>query len=233
MKFKEYKVIKGFYNGTKEYIIQLPDKIKFIYRDGDWGSVCHIDHNHYLAMLRLADYDCDIRKELLNDKNIFVVDTYEFGKDLLIILLRDIKPIDELPLYESYKDFMNEFELDKYYIIQSKKDTFDEEKFKELYNRNPTILDWVSVDMDSCLLKGKIFEISKIISVEGPYAVTVFSIMNGNYFDDRPTYSMMLHRGIELTHIIDDLTHNSVVTVKKHQEDLFEEMKNNVLKQIT
>ena len=86
--------------------------------------------------------------------------------------------------------------------------------------------------MNNCLIKGKPFAISKIISVEGPYAVTVFSIMNGNYFDDRPTYSMMLHGGIELTHIIDDLTNNSVVTVKKYQEDLFEEMKNNVLKQI-
>jgi hypothetical protein len=50
---------------------------------------------------------------------------------LMIVLLRDIKPIDELPLYDSYKEFMDEFELDKYYIIQSKKDTFDEEKFKE------------------------------------------------------------------------------------------------------
>lgn len=228
MKMKTYKILQGGYNKIYETEIHLPEDLKFIYRDGDCGNVCHIGHNHYLGMMK---YDKEIRKEIVN-LNCFGVTTYEFGDELMIILLCDIKPIDELPLYNSYKEFMDEFELDKYYIIQSKKDTFDEEKFKELYNRKPTILDWVNVDTGDFLIKGKQFEISKIISVEGPYAVTVFSIMNGNYFDDRPTYSMMLHGGIELTHIINDLTNNSVVTVKKHQEDLFEEMKNNVLKQI-
>jgi hypothetical protein len=225
---KTYKILQGGYNQIYETEIHLPEDLKFIYRDGDCGNVCHIGHNHYLGMMK---YDKDIRKEIVNLNGVGVT-TYEFGDELMIILLRDIKPIDELPLYNSYKEFMDEFELDKYYIIQSKKDMFDEEKFKELYNRKPTILDWVNVDIGDFLIKGKQFEISKIISVEGPYAVTVFSIMNGNYFDDRPTYSMMLHGGIELTHIINDLTNNSVVTVKKHQEDLFEEMKNNVLKQI-
>ena len=225
---KTYKILQGGYKQIYETEIHLPEDLKLIYRDGDCGNACHIGHNHYLGMMK---YDEEIRKEIVKLNGIGIY-TYKFGDELMIILLHDIKPIDELPLYDSYKEFMDEFELDKYYIIQSKKDTLDEEKFKELYNRKPTLFDWVSVDMNSCLLKGKTFEISKIISVEGPYAVTVFSIMNGNYFDDRPTYSMMLHGGIELSHIIDDLTHNSVVTVKKHQEDLFEEMKNNVLKQI-
>jgi hypothetical protein len=225
---KTYKILQGAYNQIYETEIHLPEDLKFIYRDGDCGGVCHIGHNHYLGMMK---YNEEIRKEIVELNGVGVT-TFEFGDELMIILLSDIKLIDELPLYDSYKEFMDEFELDKYYIIQSKKDTLDEEKFKELYNRKPTLLDWVSVDMNSCLLKGKTFEISKIISVEGPYAVTVFSIMNGNYFDDRPTYSMMLHDGIDITHIIQDLTHNSVVTVKKHQEELFEEMKNNVLKQI-
>lgn len=226
---KTYKILQGGYNQIYETEIHLPEDLKFIYRDGDCGSVCHIGHNHYLGMIK---YDKDIRKEIVNLNGIGVT-TYEFGDELMIILLNDIKPIDELPLYDSYKEFMNEFELDKYYIIQSKNDTLDEEKFKELYNRKPTLYDWEITDMDNCLLKGKPFKISKIIYVEGPYAVTIFSIMNGNYFDDRPTYSMMLHCGIEITNIIQDLTHNSNIKITKDAVDLFEEMKNNVLKQIT
>lgn len=225
---KTYKILQGGYNQIYETEIHLPEDLKLIYRDGDCGNVCHIGHNHYLGMMK---YDEEIRKEIVKLNGIGIY-TYKFGDELMIISLHDIKPIDELPLYDSYKEFMDEFELDKYYIIQSKKDMLDEEKFKELYNRQPSLLDWSEVDMNNCLIKGKIFQISKIIAIRGPYSVKMFSIANGNYFDDRPTYSMMLHDGIDITHIIQDLTNNNIVTVKKHQKELFEEMKNNVLKQI-
>lgn len=230
MKMKEYKALRGHYNGKDEITITLPENVKFTYNDGDIGDVCHNGHNHYISFIRLSDYNFDIRKELTNLNRWLHI--YKFGNDLILLKLVDILFIDDVPLYSSYQEMMDEFELDKYYIIQSKKDMLDEEKFIELYNRQPSLLDWSETDMNNCLIKGKIFQISKIIAIRGPYSVKMFSIANGNYFDDRPTYSMMLHDGIDITHIIQDLTNNSVVTVKKHQEDLFEEMKNNVLKQI-
>lgn len=227
---KEYKALRGHYNGKDEIIITLPENVKFTYNDGDIGNVCHKGHNHYISFIRLSDYDYNIREELTNlNKWLY---TYEFGNDLILLKIDDILFIDEVPLYNSYKEMMDEFELDKYYIIQSKKNKLDEYKFVELYNRQPSLLDWSETDMNNCLIKGKIFQISKIIAIRGPYSVKMFSIANGNYFDDRPTYSMMLHDGIEITNIIHDLTDHNVITVKKHQEELFEEMKNNVLKQI-
>lgn len=230
MKIKEYKALRAHYNGKDEITITLPENVKFTYNNGDIGNMCHNGHNHYISFIRLSDYDFDIRQEL-TDLNQWLY-TYKFGNDLLLLKIDNILFIDEVPLYNSYKEMMDEFELYKYYIIQSKKDMFDEEKFKELYNIIPSLLDWSETNMNSCLIKGKIFQISKIIAIRGPYSVKMFSIANGNYFDDRHTYSMMLHDGIDITHIIQDLTNNSIVTVKKHQEELFEEMKNNVLKQI-
>ena len=230
MKMKEYKALRGHYNGKDEITITVPENVKFTYNDGDSGSMCHKGHNHYISFIRLSDYDFDIRKELTNLNRW--LHTYKFGDELILLTLNDILFIDDVPLYNSYKEMMDEFELDKYYVIQSKKEKLDEDKFVELYNRKPSILDWFKTDLDYCMIKGKTFQISKIIAIRGPYSVKMFSIANGNYFDDRPTYSMMLHDGIEITNVIQDLTCNSNIKITKDAVDLFEEMKNNVLNQI-
>lgn len=230
MKIKEYKALRGHYNGKDEITITIPENVKFTYNDGDIGNMCHKGHNHYISFIRLSDYDYDIREELTNLNRWLHI--YEFGNELILLTLDDILFIDDVPLYNSYQEMMDEFELDEYYIIQSKKDKIDEDKFAELHNRQPSLLDWSETYMNNCMIKGKIFKISKIITIRGPYSVKMFSVTNGNYFDDRPTYSMMLHDGVEITNIIQDLTHNTNITITKDAVDLFNEMKNNVLKQI-
>lgn len=228
--FNTYRAIKGFYNETNEIVINLPKGLKLTYRDGDYGNFCHVDHNHYIGFIKLSDYNYDIRKEI-SDVNSWV-NTYDFGDELLLITIYNIQPIDKLPLYNSHQEMMEKFELDKYYIIQSKKDKFDEDKFEKIKNSQPLILDWTSEKLADYIVPGEVFEISKIISIEGPFAVTLFSISTGNYFNNNPMYSMMVQQGLELSHIINDYAGINNRRVSKNEFELFEKMKNKVLEQI-
>jgi hypothetical protein len=227
---KEYKALRGFYGGTEEITIIVPENIKFLCRDGDIGHGLHNGHNHYMTFIHLSDYDYDICEELTN-KNPWL-ETCEFGDDLLLLVFDNIKFIDNVPLYESYQEMMDEFELNQYYIIETKKDKFDTNIFQKLYGEDKSILNVDVKDLNKFIIKGKPFKISKINKIEGPYAATLFSIMNGNYYDDKPSYCMILHENVELISVIQTILNEYNITITKNAVALFEEMKNNVLNQI-
>lgn len=227
---KEYKALKGFYGGTEEITIIVPENIKFLCREGDIGHTLYNGHNHYMSFIRLSDYNYDICEELSNNNPW--LETCEFGDELLLLVFDNIKFIDNVPLYESYQEMMDEFELNQYYIIETKKDKFNDDIFKKLYGKDKSILDADIKDLNKFVIKGKTFKISKINKIEGPYAVTLFSIMNENYFDDKPSYCMILHENVELIRVIQNILNEYNITITKNAVELFEIMKNNVLNQI-
>lgn len=227
---KKYKAIRGFYNGTEEITIIVPENIKFLYREGDIGHTLYDGHNHYMSFIRLSDYNYDICEELTNNNPW--LETCEFGDELLLLVFDNIKFIDDVPLYESYQEMMDEFELNQYYIIESKKDKFDNHIFQKLYGKDKSILDIDIKDLNKFIIEGKPFKISKINKIEGPYAVTLFSIMNENYCDDKPSYCMILHENVELLRVIQTILNEYNITITKNATELFEKMKNNVLTQI-
>lgn len=94
---KEYKVSRGYYGGTEDTTIKVPDDMKFICREGDIGHGIHNGgYNHYLGIVKS------------NEPN--------FG-EYYIDLFDDIKPYDELPLISS--DEITDI-LSKYYIYETR-----------------------------------------------------------------------------------------------------------------
>ena len=241
MELKEYRVIKGYYKEKKETSIFLPEGIHLVYKDGSIGSSgCHTGHNHYLGFIRKSDYDFDIR-DLIN-KNNSIVDTGVFGDELIYITIMDICPIDELPIYSS-DELMKEFELDRYYHITETKSKLNEDKYNTLLDkvigpdRDAVIENSISImdNIKDCFDEGVFCEIAKIINVEGPYDITLFNIMNRSIFgDNRPVYSIQLLSKQDIIKM-DPEYHNmfkdSYCYIKKDAIELFNEAKENVLKQ--
>ena len=108
---KEYKVNRGYYGGTEDTTIKVPDDMKFICRGGDVGRKVHNGgYNHYLGIVKS------------NEPN--------FG-EYYIDFFDDIKPYDELPLISS--DEITNI-LSKYYIYETReakgKLVFEDNKIK-------------------------------------------------------------------------------------------------------
>lgn len=241
MEFKEYKVIKGYYKEKKEKSLFLPEGIHLVYKDGSIGSSgCYTGHNHYLGFIRKSDYDCDIRD--LIDKNNDIVDTGTFGDELIYIIISDICPIDELPIYSS-DELMKEFELDRYYYITETKRKLNEDKYRELLDkvlgpdRDTVIGNSKSLmsGLDDCFEDSVFCEIAKIVNIEGPCDVTLFDIVNRSTFgDNRPVYSILLMGHQEISKMDPEyhsMFRDSYCYLKKDAVELFNEAKENVLKQ--
>lgn len=241
MKLNEYRVIKGYYKEKKEKSIFLPEGIHLVYKDGSIGSYgCHTGHNHYLGFIRKSDYNFDICD--LIHKNNDIVDTGAFGDELIYITIMDIYPIDNLPIYSS-DELMKEFELDRYYHIIETRGKLNEDKYNTLLDkvlgtdRDTVIKNSKSIidNIKDCFEEDVFCEISKIINIEGPYDITLFNIMNRSIFgDNRPVYSIQVMSNQEIRKM-DPEYHNmfkdSYYYIKKDAIELFNEAKENVLKQ--
>lgn len=219
--FKTYRLKKRFYSSTDEIEVTIPENVKFVYDDGAIGNILHTGHNHYLGFIRKSDYDYDII-DYLYKINISYIDFYEFGDELVAIIINNILPIDNLPTY-TYQEMTKEFELDKYYVYYKFFNDFDD-RCGDFFDviKNPNI------NVNELIIPGKYFKALKIKTVKGPYSVTVFEI----YSDVKDNaFYMDLRRFVYINTIASDSSTKFKIMVTK-DPSIFEELKNEVLSQI-
>ena len=161
----------------------------------------------------------------------YYMSNYKLG-DIHVFVIDNIKFIDEVPLYESYTIPMEEFGLNDMYIIQKTLDTWPKTTIDEIINGTITM-----TEINETMIPGRVFSVSKILAIEGPYDITTFDVNAGTYLDERELYSMALTNNVEIDQItepFDALFNNKkyrLVATKDATE--FERIKNKVLEQIT
>jgi len=183
----KYTVIKGFYNEKKPIDIYLPNNLKLVYKDGSIGDCCHTGHNHYMGFTR---YNENLRKEV-DDANKWV-NTYRFG-DLLLFKIDDILDDNNvLPVYD-YKEMMEEFKLNNYFIICKK---------SALYKTKITYETVISDAWSEKVQEEHIYQIIRIKELQGPYHGLGFLIMIESDLPPESTEEFYLMK----EHKISDLT---------------------------
>lgn len=208
-KMKTYKVLKGYYKDVKEEEITIPKNMKLLYNDGCIGYGLHNGHNHYLGCMKLSELPKDI-------------EGYCEFCDLAFFVFADIKFIDETPEFYTPEEFMNEFDLNNYYIELRTKSYFknavtfeyleSQEKFEKFIDDN--------------YVEGITYEICKITNIEGPYSVTLFSVSNGNKFNGDEYFNITEDTGVYIQYICD----SEDLLIYKDDDYMFKKMLNNVLK---
>ena len=223
MDIKTYKALYGYYGGPGENDIKLPDGMKLVYNDGDVGRTLTDGHNHYIGFIKYPD---DITEEELDELNTFGQDAIKFG-DLLMITISNTKFIDEPPIY-SYQDMMSEFELDRYFIAFKTKNMFTEDFIKNG--------DFSKEAIEKNIIPGKWAEIHKIVNIKGPYSVDLFSITNWNETLNTESYFILFNDHQDIGEYVNSLAETMFDKIDsfimKDAWDLFDEMKNNVLKKV-
>lgn len=223
MDIKTYKTLYGYYGGPGENDIKLPDGMKLVYNDGEVGHTLTDGHNHYIGFIKYPD---DITEEELDELNTFGQDAIKFG-DLLMITISNTKFIDEPPIY-SYQDMMSEFELDRYFIAFKTKNMFTDDFIKNG--------DFSKEAIEKNIIPGKWTEIHKIVNIKGPYSVDLFSITNWNELSNTECYSILFNDHQNIDEYVNSLAETMFDKfdsfIMKDAWDLFDEMKNNVLKKI-
>ena len=209
-KMKTYKVLKGHYKSVKEEEITIPKNMKLLYNDGCIGRGLHNGHNHYLGCMRLLELPKEIK------------DYYEFC-DLAFFVFSDIKFIDETPEFYTPEEFMNEFELNEYYI---------ELRTKGYFKNSELMIEYVESEeefkkfVEDNYVEGITYEICKITNIEGPYSVTLFSVSNGNKFNGDEYFNITEDTGVYIQYICD----SEDLLIYKDDDYMFKKMLNNVLK---
>lgn len=223
MNIKTYKTLYGYYGGPGENDIKLPDGMKLVYNDGDVGRTLNNGHNHYIGFIKYPD---DITEEELDELNTFGQDAVKFG-DLLMITISNTKFIDEPPIY-SYQDMMSEFELDRYFIAFKTKNMFTDDFIKNG--------DFSKEAIEKNIIPGKWAEIHKIVNIKGPYSVDLFSITNWNKTLNTESYFILFNDHQDIGEYVNSLEETMFEKIDsfimKDAWDLFDEMKNNVLKKV-
>lgn len=223
MEIKTYKALYGYYGGPNENNIKIPDGMKLVYNDGEVGKTLTDGHNHYIGFMKYPD---DITEEELDELNTFGQDAIKFG-DLLMITISNTKFIDEPPIY-TYKDMMSEFELDRYFIAFKTKDRFTDDFIKNG--------DFSKESIEKNIIKGKWAEIHKIVNIKGPYSVDLFSIINWNETINTESYSILFNDHQDIDEYVNSLAETMFDKfdsfIMKDAWDLFDEMKNNVLRRV-
>lgn len=183
----KYTVKKGFYKQVKEVDIYLPKGLCLVYCDGSIGDCCHVGHNHYMGFTRYSE---DLRKEV-SDANKWV-NTYRFG-DLLLFKIDDILDDNNvLPVYD-YKEMMEEFKLNDYFIIYKK---------PTLYKTNIAYDNILNDVWSEKVQEEHIYQIIRIKELQGPYHGVGFLIMIESDFPPESTeefYLMKEHKITDLT----------------------------------
>lgn len=88
MKTKKYKVLKGYYNEVKETEIEIPENAILI-SDSYIYDTLHVGHYNYLGAVWYKDWDGDF-SSAINDVMYHIA-------DIMFLVFRDVKPIDEIP----------------------------------------------------------------------------------------------------------------------------------------
>jgi hypothetical protein len=229
MEFVKYKAIRGYYGGKEEIEITVPKSTKFLCRVDSIGHGLTDGHNHYMFFVKNSDITETEFDTMLDDA--YYMSNYKLG-DIHVFVIDNIKFVDEVPLYESYTIPMAEFGLNDMYIIHKTLDTWPKTTIDEIINGTVTM-----TEVNKAMIPGRVFSVSKILAIEGPYDITTFDVNLGTYFDERELYSMAVTNRVEIDQItepFDALFNNKMyrlVATKDATE--FERIKNKVLEQIT
>jgi hypothetical protein len=219
---KTYKVLKGYYNSKIEIKIKLPEKIKLIYKEGEIGTSCYIGHNHYIGFIKKSDCDSDIITKLKDNSS--EIEIYDF-LDLIIIVIKNISPIDTLPVYSS-EEIMKEFKLDEYYVLYSYPDS-PSIPFEDFLKKAEE-LKYDKEELNHYINSGKCYCVYKIKSIEGPYNINVFRIL---IEEELNIYSMELCTNIIYYDIFIDFLNKKHITYTKNPK-IFNSMCTKVLNKI-
>ena len=168
---KKYRINRGIYGGTEDSIIEVPDEMRFIFKDGSVGRRRTNGHNHYLGVAP---------KKCTKNSN-------EFFGDYMLKVFYDTKFYDDIPLISS-EELTNL--LSKYYIysyiptIIDNEYGYDEEHKTLFENDSDKIV----------IIPPRLFECAKLISIEGPYDITTSEVTIGSWlrYDLRPVNQMMV-----------------------------------------
>ena len=215
-----YKVIQGYYGEVVEEELVLPVGMKLLYEEGAVGDNCHKGHNHFMGIIRKNDYN----DEELDDFIDIKIFPYDFSSDYLLIILRDIKFIDEPPLYKNSEEFMSEFNIRDYYISNKTKDELDSKFYDEVKpGMEHNIYDYI--------IPGKVYNVTKILNIKGPNSVSTFTVSNGNSYG-REMCGMIREDNVDIVRLIEDFNDKTRITINKEGKEDFERIKNEVLSQI-
>ena len=144
-----------------------------------------------------------------------------------MLTISNTKFIDEPPIY-TYQEMMKEFELDKYFIAFRTKNTFPEDFIKNG--------DFSKEAIEKNIIPGKWIEIHKIVNIKGPYSVDLFSVVNWDETLDNECYSISLNKNQDINKYVNSLAETMFnkfdSIIGKDEWDLFNEMKDNVLKKM-
>ena len=162
---KTYKVLHAVYKGVADDTIVLPDNTKLLYYKDDVGSGLRQDFNHYLACFRKNEFTEEEIEEIFN--KYFVTD-YDFG-DLLFIVFDNIQFVEETPEFYTPQEFMDEFEINKYYISYS---VIELEDKADVFNMTTDeIVEYIEKHTILCSMV-------RITDIKGPYSLTTFEVNN-------------------------------------------------------
>ena len=229
MEFVKYKAIRGYYGGKEEIEVIVPKSTKLLCKASSIGHGLTDGHNHYMFFVKDSDIT-ETEFETMLD-SAYYMSNYKLG-DIHIFVIDNIKFVDEVPLYESYTIPMAEFGLNDMYIVHKTLDTWPKTTMDEIINGTVTM-----TEVCEAMIPGRVFSVSKILAIEGPYDITTFDVNVGTYLDERELYSMALNNRVEIDQITEpyDALFNSkkyrLVATKDATE--FERIKNKVLEQIT
>lgn len=229
MEFVNYKAIRGYYGGKEEIEVIVPESTKFLCKVSSIGHGLTDGHNHYMFFVKDSDIT-ETEFEAMLD-SAYYMSNYKLG-DIHVFVIDNIKFVDEVPLYESYTIPMEEFGLNDMYIVHKTLDTWPKATIDEIINGTINM-----TEANKAMIPGRVFSVSKILAIEGPYDITTFDVNAGTYLDERELYSMALTNRVEIDQITepyDALFNNKkyrLVATKDATE--FERIKNKVLKQIT
>lgn len=225
--YKTYLIKKAGYSEIYDYEVNLPKDMKLLYKDGSVGDVLQIGFNHYIGCLRINNISQDYMDYL--KKSHLKLNTYKFN-DLLFIVFNNIKFINEEPEYYTSNEFMQEFELNKYYIEFKYEDEFDYDNFKKFLSKESNeLLEDINIeDIKKYRVKGKTYRICRITSIEGPYDITMFTVANYSPFSsETEMYMISEENGVKIQYMCDSLNIDKLIY--KNDSSKFNEMLNNVL----
>lgn len=216
MLLKKYTVLRGIWNTIEQTEIFLPNNLKLICDNGMVGEQLHTGHEHYIGVMKKTD-EFDIDEYYDNYDSC--VSIYDFD-DLYIFIINDIKFIHEKPeLYNNSKELIDEFDLNNYYIIYYFGD-----------NSKNTCLNFNDLNK-----KGKIYAISKLIDIKGPYSTTMFTINIKSWLTKKEYYAIELENSVEISKRIENPSHYNnklKMEICKNAWKLFESVKQEVISKI-
>lgn len=162
---KTYKVLHAVYKGVADDTITLPENTKLLYHKDDIGSGLRQGFNHYLTCFRKNEFTEEEIEEISN--RYFAFD-YDFG-DLLFVIFDNIQFVEDTPGFYTPQEFMNEFEINKYYISYS---AIELENDTDVFNMTgDEIIEYIEKHTILCSMV-------RITDVKGPYSLTIFEVNN-------------------------------------------------------